>query len=473
MNSRELSPNVYGIETEYSLMVRFPDNVVHEIVGECHSIDASLGLYQTPSEGGGRNLKEHNIRKALREMGITMAVSGMLSNGGRFYLDPSGPEYATPEAATAEEAVHLTFVGDSILIGALRYLMSEEVIKGYQVNRRIVDHNRVSRGVHLNTCTKIADDNSPLEVYDRLATLNVAKGAMFGSGGLLLNAAGETEFHHSPRLSVTNQLVAKYSNYTRRPLVRAGFKPEGKELYRIETVTADALSFAWPLRASLVMTNALTKLIEMRRHKTLPVIVNPVKAALEVGKDGNALTVPIVNKQDDALQVYPSEILRTIAEEALIVDGEEGHLDDESRQVLSEVIEVADKLEKDPMSAAKQVESIARLNAFRRKMEKSHVELSSEKMCRYDYLWDRLEDGLAVRLKETGVGWHGFDSTRSLHPTKKDLKTPPANTRAVLRGATIAAEGMHNKSSWSKLHDREGNEIFVDPLETDLPEWFK
>lgn len=473
MSDRELSPNVYGIETEYSLMVRFPGNVVHEIVGECHSVDASLGLYHTPSEGGGRNLKEHNIRKALNNMGITMAVSGMLSNGGRFYLDPSGPEYATPEAATAEEAVHRTFEGDAILIGALRYLMGEDVISGYQVNRRIVDHNRASRGIHLNTCTKLSDDDSPFEVYDRLAALNVAKGSMFGSGGLLLNEDGETEFHHSPRLSLTNQLVAKFTSYTRRPLVRAGFKAEGRELYRIETVTADALSFAWPLRASLVMTNSLTKLIELRRHQALPVIVNPVEAAYKVGKDGNALKVPIINKQDDILQVYPSEILRTVAEEALLVDEKEGHLDDESRQVLKEVIEVADKLEKDPMSAAKQVESIARLNAFRRKMEKSRVDLASENMCRYDYLWDRLEDGLAVRLKETGVGWHGFASRRSLHPTKKDLLTPPANTRAALRGKTIATEGMHNSSSWSKLQDSQGNDIFIDPLETELPEFFK
>lgn len=447
----KISPITYGIETEYSVMLRYPYEVVHEIVGQCHSIDAKLGLYLQPDKSGSNLLDTNDIADGLMDISIVQTQSGMLSNGGRFYMDPSGPEYATPETTTAEEAVHRTFEGDFILKSVLDYLRRVESIDGYQINRRIVDHNRSSRGVHLNTTTNLSHDEAK-EHIPHMATYNVVKGALFGSGGLLLDDDGSTEFHYSPRLSLTNAESANASQYEHRPLVRFPFKTDGARLGRVETVTSDALNFGWPLRASLVMTNALIKLMELKQADTLFILKNPVMSARQVGKNGDAKTVEAMDKYNKRYTVFPTDILKATCELILMIDDTEGHLDDETRQVLPEIIETADMMKKDEAYVATRVESIARKRAIERKMEKEKVDIDSEKICSYDYYWDWYGGGLAQQLRENKlVGWHGFDSTRSVRPKAKQVATPPRDTRAKIRGEQILNYGPDNESNWDMI----------------------
>ena len=154
-NERVASPNVYGIETEYSCMLIYPGNTVYEIVGGCHSADRELELFQQPRTRGISGLADpgETIATALTEMGIVANPQGLLSNGGRLYLDPSGPEYCTPETASAEDAVMRSFEGDTILLGVFRWMQEQGYLESFQINRRVVDHNRTSRGIHLNTLT--------------------------------------------------------------------------------------------------------------------------------------------------------------------------------------------------------------------------------------------------------------------------------------------------------------------------------
>lgn len=471
MSRGELSPNVYGIETEYSCTMTLPDNRVHEIVGSCHSVDKKLGLYQKPRTKGTDDIHPLDMEAALADMDIRKNSRGMLSNGGRLYIDPSGPEYATPETTSAQEAVHRTFDGDTILLGMFRRLEEKETIRDFQLNRRIVDHNRSSRGVHLNTVTYLPGNPTPL-VTQALSTLNIVKGAIFGSGGLLVNSNGETEFHHSPRLSLTNAISANYGSYSQRPLVRHPFKPDAFELNRVETVTSDALNFGWPLRASLVVTNALIKLLEVGRGNMVPEVYDPIEAARMVGQYGNETVIPVFECEDYSLQ-QPLDVMRTICEAVLETDHKLGFLDKESDQVIGQVIDVADRMSDDVYAGAGQVESVTRLMTMERKMERHDITLGSETMCRVDYSWDHIGgSGVADQLRNKGHGWQGFDAQSSVRATRKRLITPPQDTRASVRGQQIKAYGMKDSSDWAALHDvgysgSVGWEIH--PLATDSP----
>lgn len=467
MNDVRPSPTVYGIETEYSCMLGFPGNVTHEIVGQCHSVDAELGLYQEPSSKGMAHVPEERMNEGLTSQGLYVNDNGMLSNGGRFYVDPSGPEYDSAETTTAEEAVHRTFDGDEILFAAFSFLQKQGVLSSFQINRRVVDHNRASRGIHLNTTTSLVQEPTP-EVISWLSTLNLAKGAIFGSGGLLVDEEGQTAFHHSPRLSLTTDLDATYGNYKLRPLVRRPFKPDGT-LNRIETVTSDALSFAWPLRASMVLTNATTTLIEMGHGRELPAVWDAKDAAAMVGEYGNETLIQLDMSDIEPLHVRPMDVIRLLCELALEVDEVEAHLDAESRQVLPEVIEVADKMTDDLYSVADQVESVGRLVAMERKMEKDGVSLDSETMCRFDYAWDWIGGGIAERLRKKGVaGWQGFSEKHSPTATKKRIVTPPQDTRAGIRGDHIGHKLGKDGSAWDAL-DLGEDSVYIHPFDTEMP----
>jgi hypothetical protein len=466
---RTVSPTVYGIEDEYSCLITFPGNKSYELVGSCHSVDSELGLYQQPSGKGTSVISEALLEEALGSMGITRNIYGMLSNGGRLYMDPSGPEYDKPETTTAQEAVLRSFDGDTIMVKIFDHLMKKEVITGYQMNRKIVDHNRTSRGIHLNTTTKLSNATPSDRVAETFATLNVAKGAVFGSGGLLLDEEGNTDYHHSPRLSLTTEVAAHYGQYTLRPLVRTPFKDDGERLKRIETVTSDALNFGWPLRASLVATNALAKVIELGYGDKLPRLRDAVAAAHTVGRYGSESTVTVVGKRGVDMEVTPLDVLRDYCEVMLGVDVIEGQLDGESKQVIPEIIDVADRMAADPYSVATQVESMARLVAMEQKMDKNNLRLDSERMCRFDYAWDwitGMDRGIAEKLRNKGmVGWQGFDPLVKPAVARKRLSTPPSDTRAGLRGELISHNPHGNNSTWEMIDfgDEEGIR-YVHPL---------
>lgn len=476
MPERRPSPAVYGIETEYSCLITMPNDVQHELVGGCHSLDKALGLYAEPDSRGAGDISNIQMTEALEYLGLTRNDFGMLSNGGRLYSDPSGPEYATPEAASAEDAVHRSFEGDKILFGAYRWLMDQGIVRNFQINRRVVDHNRTSRGVHLNTLTKMTkrDPSKPVALW--LATLNVAKGALFGSGGLLMNESGETEYHHSPRLSITSHISGRYSEYKSRPLVRTPFKKDYKSFSRMETVTSDALNFGWPIRASLVATNALVGLIEIGRGDKLPNLneKGAIFSANNVGKHGARGMMIVDDKAKDTTKFRTSlDVLRQISETLLTVNESEDYLDQESVQVINEIIDTADKMADDPNSTIKNVESVARLAAMERKMERTKSTLASERLCRYDYAWDLVGGGIAEDLRRKGVaGWLGFGKLPSHSETQKRMVTPPGNTRAKIRANLVAISPRSASSHWDKF-DLGSVRLPAHPLTTELPQDIK
>lgn len=474
MSEMMLGDDIYGIENEYSILVRGNNNVIHEFVGECHSIDSELELYVQPDNRGTASICKEDYDIGLSEMNIFSNEGGMLSNGGRYYIDPSGPEYATPETTTAEEAVHRTFDGDEIVLGVFRNLVKRGEIDGFQLNRKIVDHNRTSRGVHLNNSTSLFldDPKHDIKLVLQLATLNVVKGALFGSGGLLVDEDGQTAYHHSPRLSLTDGLAANYQEYKQRPLVRYPFKADGN-LSRVETVTSDALNYAWPLKASLVVTNALLRIIELGEDSKLPIINNPVRAALNVGLHGNNNQISVKYPNKKRMGVFPSDILKDICEVILDSNNNHGVLSAEAEKTLPEIIDVCDKIKVDPYSVANQVESIGRLVAMEKKMQKSGIKLDSEQMCRFDYAWDWIGGGgIAERLRKNGVaGWQGFSKGYSVTETKKRLSKPPADTRAKVRGDMIKESVGYNESSWTDIDVGEGvnsYKVYFSPLKSEI-----
>ncbi len=469
-NMIEMSPNVYGIETEYSGVITLPGSVVHEIVGQCHSVDTELGLYQQPTDKGTNHITNTALNGALYKQNIRRTGTGMLTNGGRMYDDPSGVEYDTAEVTTAEEAVHRTFDGDTILLRTFEHLREAGVVEGSQFNRKIVDHNRTSRGIHLNTVTNVAPEDVTGEQVAKAATLNVVKGAIFGSGGLLIDEKGETHFHHSPRLSLTTDISSHYSNYTHRPLVRTPYKNDGAELYRVETVSGDALNFGWPLRASLITTNAVNSMAELGLEHKLPELRDPIRAAHTVGRFGCENMVSVVENGRNVGRL-PLDVMRDICETILNFDDSIGFLDDESHQVLNEVIEISDVASRDLYEAAGQIESAARLIAMQRKMRDTGAAIDSEKLCRFDYAWDWIGGGFAARFRESKqIGWHGFNRKYSPHETNRRIVNPPNDTRALVRAATISKTTGDNHSEWHMIQLGSDPNILthVHPLNNDL-----
>jgi|GEM_PF-2388027 proteasome accessory factor A len=465
MNRLELSPTVYGIETEYTGYISMPDNNSFELVGACH--DKNDGwIPAVPRDGTAKNLTDYDINEAVDMTGVKH-FGDFLANGGRFYVDVSGFEYATAETTSAEEAVHRSFDGDQFVLSVLTNLLKNDVIGSFQLNRRCADHIGTTRGIHLNVPILSERRFDHPDAINAFAALNVAKGALFGAGGLMLDIHGETAFYHSPRLAMTSELCANES-VNSKPLYRNFFKQD-TGMSRLETVAGDALNFAWPMRASLVMTDAVAKLVELGYERKVPMLVDPVAAAEAVGLHGYQAAVEVVHYDGNGeITTYSAlQLLRLIAETVLIVDQKEGHCNQETKQVLAEVIETADMMEQDPLSVAGRVESIARLLLFEKKMSLKGYSIDSEELCRTDYYWDKIGGGLAETIRQKNkAGWLGFKNDHSPLARKKRLTTAPRDTRARIRGELIIKGGF-DSLHWPFV-EVNGLDIALHPLQTTL-----
>ncbi len=484
MITRGPDDNIYGVETEYSYTLTMPDTPAYEIVGSCHSKDTQLSLYEAPvenafSDGGVLGLRGA-LQFALMQYGLVWADGGFVSNGGRFYFDPSGPEYSTPEARTAEEAVVRCFDGDTIILRAFAALRAEGIIESFQINRKAVDHNRTSRATHLNHLSLLTEEYPGL--IHTIAGINAVKGAMFGSGGLLLDEHGRTHYHHAPRLSVSSErLHALYGESNARPLVRTNFKQDGS-FKRIETVTNDTLSFPWALRASLVFSNAVFRLIEAGRIDVVPRLRDPLRAARIIGRFGNTNDVSI---EDPSTKVRhgekPARIIRELCDRALRLEDNQDYFSAEMFQVLEEIIEVTDLISTDPQRAVPYVESIARKEAIDRKIEQSGEPIGSERLCRFDYYWDKLGGGIAEQLRRKPQLWRGF-ANPAIHRTQNQILTPPTDTRANARGALIRNEKDDEVGDWSNYFPRQSTDetgkkrtsyTHIDPFNPQIPAFYR
>lgn len=463
------SPNIYGIETEYSLDLVWKDGYIPNLVGVCHGENAEIPISPYDLDDDEIEFDEH-IAAGLEQQGIGFTKLFYLTNGGRLYDDISGPEYCTPETTTAKEAVLRSFDGDRIMLDILANMHLRGVITSSQLNRKIVDHVGSSRGVHINTqifAEAQTTKGNRAELVGVSAAASVAKAAVCGSGGLLVDQTGTTIYCHSPRLAITRSLAGGYST---KPLFRSLDNDDGAYL-RMETISGDALNFPWPMRASMVLTSAVQGMFEMGLAGSLPSLeaASAVYSARNAGQHGYAGEV-VIRDDGEISIVTTSQLLKSIVEIILVTDSNKQHLDHESRQVLGEVIDVLDAMEEDPFSVAPQVESMYRWAAMQKKMEITGQPLESETLCRFDYLWDKIGGGIAEGLRERRVaGWLGFGAHDTVRQATKRRKTPPKDTRATLRAAVIAAD-KNRSVNWSRVADGRDNMHYLDPLQTKFTE---
>ena len=465
-----LSPEVYGIEDERTMLVTRQGETSVETVGSCHSPDVKLGLYQEPESAPVNGSEVSTMRHGLRAIGVDSDPAGHLSNGGRYYMDPSGPEYATAEHRSAEGAVHASFIGDVLHGLACQALIddSESNVIAVQNNRANVDHAGTSRGVHQNTVTTLAElDEGEIQV---LAMLNVAKAALVGSGGLLVDGDGQTHFHHSPRLSVTNSLWAKYSNYQDRPLVRVPLKEDVGGLNRVETITSDALSFGYPMKMSQLFTKAGLWLLEMGKADQLPVLNDSIAAAHAVGRYGYNCEIEIRMPTGSVRSIRPLQLVSAVTKYMGGVDEKFHVMNEKTRLAIADFGEMARMVDENPLNGFGQVESITRETLMHERLTRrfNRVDLNSEQACRFDYWWSETKKGFAKHLREAkGYGWRGFEEGYNPKAYAQRLVAPPADTRAAIRGAFIAEIKGRRAVDWHQLVSRSGSVADLHPLQCD------
>ncbi|WP_084126378.1 depupylase/deamidase Dop [Demequina sp. NBRC 110054] len=373
-------------------------------------------------------------------------LNAVLPNGARFYVDHAHPEYSGPEVRTARDAVRWDAAGDAIVLeAAKRY----EEIEGERVAlyKNNVDGKGASYGTHENYLIPRDVDFDALAVAltPHLVTRQVYTGAGRVGLGMYGDDAG---FQMSQRADYMETEVALETTL-RRPIVNSRDEPHATRgrWRRLHLIIGDANCLEVPNLLKLGTTSLVLSAIEAGDERLEELeLATPVEDVRTVSRD-LSLTARLTLKSGETataldLQRALLEIARSYADDAA------------DAEVIARWEGVLDRLGRDVMEAAREVEWVAKLQLMgrlRAKHEAAHgtpMLWDDARLAAMDLQWSRLGDGLAWRLARAGA----VERLTTDAEVAEAASQAPVDTRARLRGAAVVGlRDLVDAAGWSTV----------------------
>jgi proteasome accessory factor A len=403
---------IYGIETEYGI---------------------------TFSLRGQRRLSPDEVSRFLFRKVVAWGRSSnvFLENGSRLYLDVgSHPEYATAECDSLRDVVAQDKAGEAILRELVDYAqgqLSDEGIRGdIFLFKNNTDSSGNSYGCHENYCIERIDDLSRLEQV--FIPYLISRQIFTGAGKVVTNAKG-TAYSMSQRAEHIWESISSATTRS-RPIINTRDEPHAdpEKYRRLHVIVGDSnmSEFATYLKlgtASVVLAMIEDKTTVLRDYN----MASPINALRDISYDlWSKEPVKLTSGRDmTALEIQ--EDLCGRAE--LFIQNHDLPADQvHAVRLWHEVIE---QYRTDPMGLADRVDWIAKLQIIERERERRGLELSDPKIALIDLLYHdtNYERGLYYRRQARGH----FRRAVTDEDIAAASQTPPASTRAHMRGTFIKA----------------------------------
>jgi proteasome accessory factor A len=393
---------------------------------------------------GQRRLSPDEVARYLFRRVVSWGRSSnvFLENGARLYLDVgSHPEYATPECDSLSDLIAHDKAGERILEGlvesAEERLIDEGIRGDVYVFKNNTDSAGNSYGCHENYLVGRQDDFQ--RTIDTLIPFFVTRQIFAGAGKILHTAQGTV---YSIAQRAEHIWEGSSSATTRsRPIINTRDEPHADaELYRrLHVIAGDSNMSEYMTFAKVGTTAALLQMLEddvVLRDMTLE---NPIRAIREIARDrtcrqpvrlANGRELSALDMQWEYLdrtlryartRGFPPEIDRAIGMWEHLLTG----------------------LEKDPMTLTREVDWVAKLQLLDRYSARHDLPLSSPKMSLVDLAYHDVnrQRGLYYILERRGL----MDRVVTDSQIAAAMTTPPATTRARLRGDFIKAAKLKKR----------------------------
>lgn len=387
------------------------------------------------------------------------APGGVISNGGRFYVDHAHPEYSSPEVTGPLDAVLWDRAGDAVAREAMRLLdAAGRTLVLYKNN---VDGKGASYGTHENYLVK---REVPFhELAYRLIPFFVTRPLVVGSGRVGLGQRSqEAGFQISQRADYVENDIGLETTFN-RPIVNTRDEPHADSAAwrRLHVIGGDANLFDVPTYLKFGITSLFLTLIE--------------RDQLPLELDTLTLSAPVVDSWAVSHEPFTHVLstatgtMRALDIQRLYHDVISRHLageDPETDRILQLWAEVLDGLATDPSSVADKVEWVAKRDLLEGLRARTGGNWADPRLAAFDVQWADLRPqvGIVPRLDAAGRVMRLV----SAQQVAEAAATPPADTRAYLRGYLVDA-GRVRAASWSTLVTEDGGVLhrhsLGDPLE--------
>jgi proteasome accessory factor PafA2 len=392
----------------------------------------------------------------------------ILTNGARLYVDHAHPEYSSPEVTTPLDLVKWDKAGELVMLDASIRAGQVPGAPQLLLYKNNTDNKGASYGAHENYLMR---RSTPFgDIVRHLTPFFVSRQVICGAGRVGIGQDGREDGFQVSQRADFFEVEVGLETTLKRPIINTRDEPHADpERYRrLHVIIGDA-NLAEISTYLKVGTAALVLAMIEERFITSDLTVEGSVAALRAVSHDPSLTqlVTLIDGRRMTavqLQMEYLDLARKFVEDRYGADA-----DDQTVDVLARWESVLDRLERDPMLCAEELDWVAKLKLLNQYRDRDGLAWDDAKLHLIDlqYADIRPEKGLYQRLVRAGRIKRLLDDAA----VEQAMHDPPEDTRAYFRGRCLEkyADSVAAASWDSVIFDLPGRESLqrvptIDPL---------
>ncbi|WP_412735698.1 depupylase/deamidase Dop [Krasilnikovia sp. MM14-A1259] len=393
---------------------------------------------------------------ADEDLGLANVI---LTNGARLYVDHAHPEYSTPECTNPMDVVRWDKAGERVMAEASRRAATIPGTHRIQLYKNNTDNKGASYGSHENYLMR---RQTPFaDIVAHLTPFFVTRQVFCGAGRVGIGQDGTgAGFQISSRADFFEVEVGLETTL-KRPIINTRDEPhaDADKYRRLHVIIGDANLSEISTYLKVGTTALVLSMIEAKIFTGELGIADPVSELKAVSHDP---ALKHLIRLRDGRRLTALDLQWAYYERArLFVEERYGDdLDEQTADVLRRWETVLDKLGRDPMLCADELDWVAKLRLLEGYRERENLAWSSPKLQLVDLQYSdvRPEKGLYHRLVARGSMKTLLDETE----TRRAMVEPPEDTRAYFRGRCLAQYASEVvAASWDSVIFDVGRESLV------------
>ena len=392
----------------------------------------------------------------------------ILTNGARLYVDHAHPEFSTPEVTNPLDIVRWDKAGEQVMLDAQKRAAALPGGQPILLYKNNTDGKGASYGAHENFLMRRSTPFA--DIVKHLTPFFVSRQVVCGAGRVGIGQDGRDHGYQISQRADFFEVEVGLETTLKRPIINPRDEPHAdpEKYRRLHVIIGDANLAEISTYLKVGTTALVLAMIEDRFIDRDHGVDGPVSALRAVSHDPSLQQ--LVTLHDGRrltavqLQMEYLDLARKYVEDRYGSDA-----DDQTLDVLARWESVLDRLERDPMSLATELDWVAKLKLLEQYRQRDGLEWDDPKLQMIDIQYSdiRPEKGLYQRLVQGGR----IQRLLTDETVERAMHEPPTDTRAYFRGrclerypAAVAA------ASWdSVILDLSGRESLqrvptIDPL---------
>ena len=392
----------------------------------------------------------------------------ILTNGARLYVDHAHPEYSTPEVVTPRDVVLWDKAGEQVMHDAA--VRAAQLPGGQQIAlyKNNTDGKGASYGAHENYLMRRS--TAFADIVRHLTPFFVSRQVVCGAGRVGIGQDGRDHGFQLSQRADFFEVEVGLETTLKRPIINTRDEPHAdpEKYRRLHVILGDANLAEVSTYLKVGTTALVLAMIEdgfIDRDLSVEAPVAALRAVshdpslqhLLTLRDGRRMTA--IQLQTEYLDLARKHVQDRLGSDA----------DAQTVDVLARWESVLDRLERDPMTLAGELDWVAKLRLLEQYRSRDGLEWDDAKLALIDlqYADVRPEKGLHHRLVRAGR----MERLVTDAEVEAAMHDPPEDTRAYFRGRCLEkyAEQVAAASWDSVIFDLPGRESLqrvptIDPL---------